>query len=179
VNVTVEAARTAPDLFLSRASVLSVFAEAERNEAGGTISLRPVRTFRARLAYFALDNSDGLGHRAEAGADVDVAENVLVGVEGAILSLGGDTMETDDGYQRGRIFGRFGLMRRLWLSLDGDLVHLQQERNGTDVSVRGSATLRWDPAPRWRAVLTALAGSDPFAERRFEAMAKLAWSFAP
>lgn len=174
VHVTVEGARTAPDLFLSRASVLSVFAESERNEVGATITARPLRDLNLRLAYFALDNADGLGHRAEIRGDVAVGRRAVVGCEAGLLTLEGDA-----GYQHGRIFGRTAIAPRMWLSLDGDLYHLDEELNGTDLSVRGSATLRWDPAPRWRAVITALAGSDPFAERRFEAMAKLAWSFAP
>lgn len=174
VNVTAEVSRTAPDLFLSRASILSVFAEAERNEAGAIVSLRPLRDLLARVSYYALDNAEGLGHRAEIRADLAVLNGGVIGCEAGLLNL-----PDDEGYQHARLYGRAPIVRNLSLSLDGDLYHLDEMRNGTEISVRALAALRWDPAPRWRAVVTALVGSDPFAERRFEAMAKLAWSFAP
>ena len=174
VNVTAEVSRTAPDLFLSRASILSVFADAERNEAGAIITLRPLRDLLARVSYHALDNAEGLGHRAEIGGDLEVLDGAVIGCEAGLLNL-----PEDQGYQHARIYGRAPIVRKLSLSLDGDLYHLDEMRNDTALSVRALAALRWDPAPRWRAVVTALVGSDPFAERRFEAMAKLAWSFAP
>jgi hypothetical protein len=170
-HVQAEAARTAPDLFLSRASVLSVFAEDSRNELGAIVSFRPSADLRLRGNYHLLGNEDGTGHRAEVQADLDVARGALVGIEAGALTI------PDDGYLRCRVFGRSSVRRAMLVSLEGDLVRLEEERNGTRLSARAAAAWRWDPTPRWRAVLSAAVASDPYAEARFEAMARLAWNY--
>lgn len=166
-----DAARTAPDLFLSRASILSVFAETRRDEAGGSLSWRARPDVHARAGYHALGNEEGLGHRAELAADVDVARGALVGAEAGALVL------PDDGYLHGRVYGRAAVARRMAVTLEGDLYRLEEERNGTRLSARAASSWRWDPAPSWRTVVSALVGSDPLYELRWEAMLKVAWTF--
>jgi hypothetical protein len=171
VHVFLEAARTAPDLFLSRASILSVFSDMRRDEAGAIVSLRAAPDVRARASYHALGNEEGLGHRAEVECDATVSRGVLVGAEAGLLTL------TDDGYVHGRLFGRADVARRMALTLEGDLYRLEEEHNGTRFSSRAASTWRWDFAPSWRSVVSAMVGSDPFYEVRWEAMLKLAWSY--
>jgi hypothetical protein len=169
--VFLDAARTAPDLFLSRASILSVFAAEQRDEVGAVVSWEPYRELRTRASYHLLNNEEGVGHRAELAADGDVTRRVLVGAEAGVLAV------PDDGYVHGRLFGRANLARRMAVTLDGDLYYLDEIRNGTHVSVRGACSWRWDPTPSWRAVVSGLVGSDPLYEVRWEAMLKVAWTF--
>ncbi len=169
--IDAEISRTAPDLFLSRASILSVFAEDRRDEAGATVSWRPIRPLRLRGSYHAIGLEGGLGHRGEVGCEAAVARGAAIGGEAGTLRL------EDDGYVFGRLYGRAELVHDLGASLEGDLYRLDEMRNDTRLSARAAAALRWDPAPRWRAVLTAMVGSDPLYETRWEAMAKVAFAF--
>jgi len=171
LQIFLDLAHTAPDLFLSRASILSVFAEAERNEGGGIVSWRPLETVRTRASYHALDNEEGLGHRAEIAADADVARGLLIGAEAGLLAL------PEDGYVHGRLFGRANVAKKMAVTLEGDLYQLEEEVNGTGMSARAAASWRWDPTPAWRAVVSGLVGSDPLYEVRWEAMLKVAWTY--
>jgi hypothetical protein len=167
----VELSQTAPDLFLSRASILSVFSEESRTEAGAVVSYRPLHELRLRGAYHLLGNEAGLGHRGEVGAEATVAPGAAVGGEAGALQL------DEDGYLHARLYVRAEPQRHLGCSFDTDLYRLDEPRHGTRLSARVAATVRWDPAPRWRLVLTTMAGSDPLYETRWEAMAKVAFAF--
>ena len=48
--------------------------------------------------------------------------------------------------------------------------------NGQTLSFTSAATLGWEIAPRWRAVVTGIADTTPQVERRFECMAKLVYN---
>jgi hypothetical protein len=169
LRTEVEVSRVAPDLFLSRASILSVFSEERRDEAGAILTYRLRPRLALRGSYHALGLEEGLGHRATARVEATV-EQARLGAETGVLTL------ADDGYLHGRLFAWTPLRPRMFGSLEGDLYRLEQERNGTRHSLRVAAAWRWDLARRWRAVVSGVVGSDPLYSLRWEGMAKLAFS---
>src|SRR5262249_20755741 len=99
LELTVEASRTAPDLFLSRGSIFSAFAEEPHDEAGATISLRPFSSLRLWGDGYAISDEAGVGGRGglRLGWTLDRAAATVLGVEGRVLSV------PDHGYQQARV----------------------------------------------------------------------------
>lgn len=173
LELTLEAGRTAPDLFVSRASIFSVFAEESRNEGGATLYFRPWTRLRLWGDGFVVNDDGGTGGRAglRASLALDADNAALVGIDGRVLAL------PDSRYVQGRVYGlrRFG--RKVTATLEGDAVWLDPEINGQDLSLTCAATIGWDFLPGWKALATGLVGQTPLLESRFEAMAKLVYNF--
>ncbi len=174
VELTLEAARTAPDLFVSRASIFSVFAEETRDEAGATLYLRPAPRLRLWADGYAIDDEAGVGARGglRGSLALDAAAATTVGVEGRVLAV------PDDRYVQARAYAARRFSPRVTATLDLASYWLAPNVNGQDLSLTGAATLAWDFAPGWRTVVTGIAGRTPLLESRFEGMAKLVYNFA-
>ena len=172
-ELTLEAGRTAPDLFISRASIFSVFAEETRDEAGTTLYFRPWSHLRLWADGFVLSDDSGTGGRGGLRASVsfDSANATQVGVEGRVLAL------PSSRYVQGRLFGSHRFEHKVTATIDCDAVVLDPAINGQDLSVTFAATLGWDFLPGWKAVLVGVTGETPLLEWRVEGMAKLAYMF--
>jgi hypothetical protein len=173
VELTLEGARTAPDLFVSRASIFSVFAEQSRNEAGATLYVRPWSRLRLWGDGYVVNDDSGTGGRGglRASLAVDSANATQLGLEGRVLAL------PDSRYVQGRIYGRQRFGSEVTATLDCDVVWLDPAINGQDVSLTVAGTVGWDFSPGWKALVSALTGQTPLVEWRFEAMAKLVYNF--
>jgi hypothetical protein len=173
VELTLEGARTAPDLFVSRASIFSVFAEQNRNEAGATLYFRPWSRLRLWGDGYVVNDDSGTGGRGglRASLAVDSANATQLGLEGRVLAL------PDSRYVQGRIYGRQRFGSEVTATLDCDVVWLDPAINGQDVSLTVAGTVGWDFSPGWKALVSALTGQTPLVEWRFEAMAKLVYNF--
>jgi hypothetical protein len=175
LDVRLDWHRTAPDLFLPRSSILSVFADESHDEAGASLWLRPLSRLRLTADYHAIvsGSSDfvGTGHRG--GARVSLALGpalaTSLGAEGRILHL------PEKGYQQARLFLVHRFSPALLLSLDADAFHLEQALNGQTFSFTGAASVGWQFARGWSAALSGIADVTPFVERRFEAIARIAY----
>ncbi|HKA87023.1 MAG TPA: hypothetical protein VKE22_05120 [Haliangiales bacterium] len=173
LEVTAEAARTAPDLFVSRASIFSVFAEEAREEGGATVYFRPWARLRLWGDGFVLHDDSGTGGRAglRASLAVDGADMTQIGVQGRVLALPASR------YVQGRIYGLHRFGRDVTATLDCDAVWLDPRINGENLSLTFAATVGWDFAPGWRGLVSGLTGRTPLLEWRTEAMAKLVYNF--
>ena len=62
------------------------------------------------------------------------------------------------------------------VTLDLDAYLLERAINGQTFSFTAAASGAWDFSPGWRLVLTGVADTTPFYERRFELMVRLAYN---
>jgi hypothetical protein len=172
LDLRVEYRRTAPDLFLPRSSILSVFADTSRDEVGTAVWVRPLEPLTLRGDYYLVADPAGLGHRAGARATLRLGASgqTTLGAEGRLLRL------PQNGYTEARLFSTHRLPRDLFLALDLDAYLLEQPVRGATLSLTGAATVGWDFARFWRATLTGLADTTPLVERRFEVLVKLAYN---
>jgi hypothetical protein len=172
LEVRADYRRTAPDLFLPRSSILSVFTQESHDEAGGSFYLRPVSRVRITGDYHAIVDNAGTGNRAGLKLNVYVGQGfqTSLGAEGRVLTLPGN------GYTQARLFVIHRLLPTLAFTLDADTYILEQALNGQTVSFTGAATVGWDFRPGWRVVGTAIGDVTPFVERRFEGMIKIVYN---
>jgi len=165
--------RTSPDLFLPRSSILSVFSQETRDEAGGNAWWRPISRLRVEGDYHVIFAEAGFGQRGGARVSASLGRyfETTLAAEVRLLRLA-----RGNGYVQERLY----LIQRLatsWVAtLDFDLYSLEQPINGQTLSFTSAATLGWEIAPRWRAVVTGIADTTPQVERRFECMAKLVYN---
>jgi hypothetical protein len=164
----------APDLFLARNSILSVFSAEERQQVGGGATYQVGRALSVGANYHLQlePGEDGsaneeLGHEANVHAEWSRAATV-VGADAFLL----DAFE--NGYVGGRIFGRqqFG---RFFAAADVLLHVFREEVNLEDYSLSGTLSAGFEIARGLSAVLTGRAGVTPFLEQTGEVLAKLVY----
>jgi len=174
VEVTGGYRRTAPDLFLPRNSIFSVFSQETRDEVGGYAYFRIWRRLRLQGDYHLVVDASGTGHDASAKLTdtVDADGRTTVGIESRRLAL------PVAGYTMARAFASMRATPVLVATLDASSFFFDADVNGVRYSFAGVATLGYGFRPRWRALVTAIGSVTPFAERRFEAMAKLVYDLS-
>jgi hypothetical protein len=173
VQLSLDYRRTAPDLFLPRSSILSVFAQETRDEAGGFVFWRPLPRLRLDGDWHAIVDEAGFGQRGGGRVSVALGQafTTTVAAEVRILRLA-----LANGYTEGRLYALQRLGSRWTATLDLDGYALEQPINGARWSLTAAATVGWQLSPHLDAVVTAIADSTPLVQRRFECMAKLVWN---
>jgi hypothetical protein len=173
ILVTADYRRTAPDLFLPRSSILSVFSQETRDEAGATIFWRALSRLRVEGDWHAIVDEAGFGQRGggRVSASLGPAFETTLALEARFLRLA-----TDDGYTQVRAYVIERLPHALVATLDLDGYVLQKPINGETFSFTSAATLGWDFAPRWRTVISGVADTTPLVQRNFEVLAKLVYN---
>jgi len=165
--------RTSPDLFLPRSSILSVFSQETRDQAGGNVWWRPISRLRAEADYHVILAEAGFGQEGggRVSASLGPAFATTLAAEVRFLRLA-----TANGYVQARLYA-IQRLSAVWVAtLDLDLYSLEQPINGQTLSFTSAATLGWDISARWRAVVTAIADTTPQVTSRFECMAKLVYN---
>lgn len=167
--------RTAPDLFLSRSSIFSVFAETTRDEAGATAYYQLTR----RLGL----SVDGRALFLQGENGYEVAANALYRPRrrpDTSLTVTLRRMQVPlNAFVQARVGARHTLTSGVGLALDVDVYGLDKPVNGQTVSLAGNATLTWAFAHSWLVAATLFAGTTPTFETRTEAVAKLIYTFEP
>jgi hypothetical protein len=175
LRVEADARYYAPDLFLARNSILSVFSAEDRKDfgaaftyelkggvgfgAGGHLVVEPGETE---------EEDDFLG--SELAAHVDYERGpTLVGAEVEYL----DALE--NGYVALRLFGRRDL-GRLFATADVITHMFRESVNGEDFAVTGTLGAGYELAKGFSAVVAGSAGVTPFLEQTFDVMAKLVYN---
>jgi hypothetical protein len=165
----------APDLFLSRNSILSVFSAEEWHSVGGGATYRFGRGLSAGGSYHLLiepgeteDSSRELGHEADVRVDWQRAGS-LAGAELFVLD------SFTNGYFGGRVFGRQDI-GRYFAALDLLLHAFREEVNDEDIALTGTLSAGVNIARGFSAVVAGRAGVTPFLERTFDVIAKLAYN---
>jgi hypothetical protein len=175
LQADVDARYVAPDLFLSRNSILSVFSAERRRELGAAATYEVARGLSAGAAYRLRlepgeteEASDRIGHQAD--ARVEWRRGVtLAGAELGLL----DALE--NGYFAVRLFGRRDL-GRLFAAADVLGHFFRESVNGEDLAVTGTLTAGMDLARGFSAVVSGRAGMTPFLEQTYDVMAKLVYN---
>lgn len=169
-------ARTyAPDLFLARNSILSVFSAEERTDLGGGVTYAVGKGLLAGGSYHVVlepgeteDESDYMGGEAAARLEW----------ESGPTRAGGEVEYLDaleNGYVAVRVFGRREL-GRLFAAADVSSHFFKESVNGEDLAVTGTVTAGMDLAKGFSAVVSGRAGMTPFLEQTFDVMAKLVYN---
>lgn len=171
-----DARQVAPDLFLSRNSILSVFSDTTRTEygVGATYELRKGLTvggsYHLALEPRETEGTSSTYQGAEADARVEWHRgHQLAGAE--LLYL--DAFE--NGYTALRVFGKqeFG---RMFGAVDILGYLFRHDVNGESSTVTGAITAGMSIAKGLSAVISGSAGMTPFLERTFAVMGKLVYN---
>jgi len=162
--------RTSPDLFISRGSIFSVFAEEHRDEAGGGVFWKPERWVGLYADARALWVDGGNGVDAVGRATFNLGVSTL-GAELRRLS------EPVNGYSQTRVWAVRPLSRTLSLSGDVSGYWFNHSINSVPRSFSITASTNYAFAPGWRAVVSGIFGDTPFYSSRFEIIGRLAFDF--
>jgi hypothetical protein len=171
VEGSLDAHHTAPDLFLPRSSIFSVFSNETHDEYGGRLLARPLRWLRLAGDYHYITGSAGTGHRGGGKATFTPRGATTLGLELRELR-----QSSTGGYFQSRVFCMQRIAPSLTATLDADFYVLERLLNGQNTSFTAAGTVGWDFSPGWRLVLSALADRTPLVDWRFEAMAKLVFN---
>lgn len=171
--VTADYRHAAPHLMLPQTSILTVFANATRDDVGGGVRYELTRTLEVGVDYHALLEPDGeegteLGHEATVRGDYR-SGSIRAGAELTYLSA------IENGYMGGRFFARrdFG---KLYAAGDLSAYVFDEAVNGEDYSASFGATAGYRLGGAWTAAVTASAAVTPFMESKVDVMAKLAYN---
>jgi hypothetical protein len=172
--LTADYKKTAPDLMLPMTSILTVFAESERQEVGGGFRWNLTRSVEGGVDYHALLEPSGDGTSTKLGHEVTGRGDYRDGP----VRAGGELTwlkALDNGYGGGRCYARreFG---RLFAAADVQAYVFDKKVNGQDYSATFGATAGWQLAKNWTASLTGRAGTTPFMESQVDVMAKLTYN---
>jgi hypothetical protein len=171
--INVDYRQTAPDLFLPRNSILSVFTDTTRTDLGGGARYQLSPAWLLGLDYHALiEPADGGGTTTgyDAAARVEwEAHGTRLG--GEILSL----LSGESGYNGVRVYGKkeFG---RLFAAGDLMGIALKQEVNGQTSAVEGTVSGGYQFSKSLSAVAAFHAGVTPYYTQQIDFMAKLVYN---
>ncbi|HET7787083.1 MAG TPA: hypothetical protein VIR81_04070 [Myxococcales bacterium] len=171
LQISADVNRTAPDLFLDRTSIFAVFAEEERNEAGGEVVYRVTSPVSLSADWHWLRVEGGHGHRGGARATWRTPTDGTFGAEVRLLT------EPDNGYKQARLFAIRRLRHDVTLTVDFDAYWLEREVNAQKRSFVGTATAGWAINQSWEAMLAGSLGTTPYFETRTEVVARLTYRF--
>ncbi|MGB8932850.1 MAG: hypothetical protein WCC48_16520 [Anaeromyxobacteraceae bacterium] len=172
--VSVDFRRTAPDLMLSRTSILSVFADSTRDEVGGSIRWELLRSLGLGLDYHALLEPGDDGTGTSLGHDLVVRGDYRDGPINAGAEV--DVLKgADNGYLGARFFVRRE-MGKLFAAADVLAYAFDHAINAQDYAANVGATLGYKLGGAWTASLTGRGGITPFMEQSVDVMAKLAYN---
>lgn len=173
VEVYADWRRLAPDLFIPRSSIFSVFSQETRDEAGGSIFLRPHGRVRLWAHSHFISAEAGFGHRTGLKATflLGEAHDTQLGLE-----VRWHQLPEDRGFQQFRAFAFTRPLPSLFITLDADTYRLDRPLNGQQLSFTGAATIGYDIGRGFRAVLSLVGDTTPLVESRFEGMLKIAWN---
>jgi hypothetical protein len=170
VSVSADYRYTVPSLFLSRDSILWVFSDASREQAGGNVRWSPVLAWTLDLggAYLVTEN----GFRATGRCTWRPDRRGAVGLEVSYL----DTW--DNAYLLARVFGS-RLFGPVTATVDLQATRFDQAVNAETKSLVGSASLGYPIARGLTATVAGTAGVTPWYQNRFDVVAKLVYQNFP
>lgn len=174
LRLEADARQYAPDLFLARNSILSVFSAETRTDFGAAFVYALGHGLGVGAGYHAVlepgeteADGDYVGSEAAAHAEWERGPTRL-GAEVEYL----DALE--NGYVALRGFGRREL-GRMFAAADVMAHYFRESVNGEDFAVTGAVTGGVELAQGFSAVVSGRAGVTPFLEQTFDVMAKLVY----
>jgi autotransporter translocation and assembly factor TamB len=164
----------APDLFLARNSILSVFTDTNRTDVGGGLRYQAGKALHFSVDYHALlEPGETKGSSTSGGEAAGRVEwerdGTVAGGEVTYLKTGATGYTGLRGYGR-KQFGR--------AFVAGDVMDamFKQEVNGQKNSLTGSLSAGYQINPAWSVVVAGRAGVTPYFEQQADAMVKLVYN---
>ena len=166
--------RTAPDLFLPRSSIFTVFADTSRDDAGGNITWQTTRavTLFADARVLWLNGQPGFDASGRVQLRPFRAPTTTLTAQYRRLQV-----PSANGFHQARLAARQVLPSGLGLSVDLETYALDQPVRGQTLSFSASATLTYTLSRSWFVGATIFAATTPTFESRYEAVAKLTFLF--
>ena len=165
----------APDLFLARNSILSVFASEQRTTWGAGLDYELGHGLAIGASYHLatepgeeIGDDDYLGHEADASVEWHAGPS-RAGAELQYLDA------VENGYVAVRLFGRRDL-GKLFATADVFSHFFRESINGEDLAVSGTLAAGVNLSKGFSAVVSGSAGLNPFLEQTFDVMAKLVYN---
>ncbi len=172
--VTLDGERVAPDLFLNRQSIFSVFSVGNYDAAGGDVSYRISPYYELTAdAHLLRRRNSALGYRATAQANAyrDPGRRSRVGVEVSRLD------ERESGYVRGRLLTSLELSDQVRVAGDVFFYRFDEPVNAYDSSTIGQVSAVYDLTRAMRIVASVAGGTTPFAQSQVEGMLRFAYGY--
>ena len=165
--------RTAPELFLPRNSIFTVFADTTRDDAGASVTWQATKVVSLFADGRALWLNGELGFDASARVQLRPfrAPSTTLTAQYRRLQI------PSNGYHQARLAGRHTLPSGLAFSVDLETYALDNPVRGQTLSFSASATATYTISKSWFVGATVFASTTPTFERRYEAVAKLTWRF--
>jgi hypothetical protein len=179
LELGLQARRSAPDLFIPRYSIFSVFSQETRDEWGGFGFYRPVRWLDLNVDFYRFTSEAGSGYTLSSRIVGDFTSRRLprFGIEGKRFSIPADGYRSQrGGYLMARLFGVQRIAQKLSAIVDASLFQFDYDLNGYPRSLSASATLGWDFLPAWRAVVTGVVSETPFGIHQLETLVRVTYS---
>lgn len=187
LQVTVDYRRSAPDLFISAASIFSVFAEEQEDEVGGSAYYRVTRWLSFDGDFHGIDTDEGWGHRGQLRASFHFAPTASFGIQGKELQVQiapatgpvafmPVTEGGDNGYWAATCFGTYHFSPTLFATLDLEAYRFRAPVNGEVNSLTGAATVSYDITKFWRVSIAGLELQTPLLAQNSEILAKIAFN---
>ncbi|HEY0880780.1 MAG TPA: hypothetical protein VGD87_04575 [Archangium sp.] len=173
VEVLLNYRRTAPDLFLPRTSIFTVFTDMTRDEAGGTVTWAPLSWTRFYADGRAIWLQGELGMEASARAQLQPfrSPSTTLVAQYRRLSI------PSNGFHQARLGARHVTAYGFGLAVDLETYVLDQAVRGQTVSFSASASATYTINKSLFVAATVFAATTPTFESRYEAIAKLTWLF--
>src|SRR5262249_15423767 len=140
--------RTAPDLFIPRSSIFSVFAENRRDEVGGGAAWRPEQWIDVYVDARAVSTESGGGLDTGGRVTAKLRAPSPVGAQVRVLHV------PANGYTNGRLWAQHQFSSKILTSLTLDAYFFNQHINGRGESLSASASGSYAFLKNWRAVVT-------------------------
>ncbi len=173
IEVQLSHRRTAPELFLPRTSIFTVFADTSRDDAGVSVSwqlTRLVSIFGDVRAIW-LNGEQGFEASARVAVRPFRAPSTTLVVQAHRLEI------PANGYHQARVGARHTLPFGLALSVDLDTYVLDRAVRRQTLSFSASTSATYTFNKSWLVSATLFAATTPTFESRYEAIAKLSWLF--
>jgi len=165
-------AHTSPDLFLPLTSIFSVFADTNRDSAGGGLFWQITRQAGLYLEYQRLWVDGGNGDEADARTTIKLTRKSTMGLEARFLFV------PTNGVTDLRAWVSHSLNEKIRLSADVEGTVLKNPVNATGGSIVGTASATWAIGSGWNAMLSGSLGATPFFQTAATLTARIGYTFS-
>jgi len=171
LEVFAKGGHTSPDLFLPMTSIFTVFANTNRDAAGGGVFWQALPRLSFYGEYNRLWVDGGNGDEAELRATYRLARKSTVGVNARFLFV------PVNGATELRAWVLHSLTERIKLSADVEGTLLQNAINLKGESIVGTGSASWAIGSGWSALLSGSVGTTPFFQTAYTLTARLGYNF--
>lgn len=167
--------QTAPDLFLPLNSIMTVFAQEEERQFGGTFYYKPFWMLRTRGGFHYVMLDEGNGTRSELRADVYLDEDYRTRLGVGVMGLAIPTNQ----YLLPRLDASHRMTSRFTMSGNVEGYVLKDAINDRAYSITGLLAGTYDITDHWTGTLAAYGGTTPFIDKQWQVMAKVSYGLQP